>query len=484
MPARGFMRNFRPLEILTEEQMESIHRGSLDVLEHTGIRFESEKALKLFEKNGCKVDFENKRVRFPPGLVEECLRRCPTSFHLRARNPKNDLNLSANNPTYFCVFPGMRTVDIDTWEPRTPTIEENHNAVKVLDSLEHVHLSVSYVPYCELEGVAPAMLLPTSCWSRMKYFTKPFRVGQAEESWLWGIQMAQVLDIDVFGSFESAPPLTWYGDAIECAWAHAEAGFPIEVGCGAVLGGTGPATFAGGLVASNAEMMSGIVLVQLLRPGLGTIANCFVFPQNMRTGAPGFGQIGISLFQAGYTQMWRAKYGLPTLLGACGPMASKLPDAQYGYEKAMACTIGALSGGSIINAIGGLHGELTYHPVVSVLDNDMAGMIGRFLEGLHVNEETLALDLIQQVGPIPGFFLGESHTRENWHKEQFVPQVFDQLTYTEWQAAGKKSAIDNAKERVNELIANYEHDLPEDKEVELDRILEEAKHYYHKKGLM
>ena len=231
-------------------------------------------------------------------------------------------------------------------------------------------------------------------------------------------------------------------------------------------------------------MMSGIVLVQLLRPELGTIANCFVFPQNMRTGAPGFGQIGISLFQAGYTQMWRAKYGLPTLLGACGPMASKLPDAQYGYEKAMACTIGALSGGSIINAIGGLHGELTYHPVVSVLDNDMAGMIGRFLEGLHVNEETLALDLIQQVGPIPGFFLGESHTRENWHKEQFVPQVFDQLTYTEWQAAGKKSAIDNAKERVNELIANYEHDLPEDKEVELDRILEEAKHYYHKKGLM
>ncbi|MBW1897417.1 MAG: trimethylamine methyltransferase family protein, partial [Deltaproteobacteria bacterium] len=125
MPAKGFMRNFRPLEILGEEQMEAIHRGSLDVLENTGIRFESEKALKLFEKNGCKVDFEERRVRFPPGLVEECLRKCPSSFHLRARKPENDLNLSANNPTYFCVFPGMRTVDIDTWEPRTPTIEDN-----------------------------------------------------------------------------------------------------------------------------------------------------------------------------------------------------------------------------------------------------------------------------------------------------------------------------------------------------------------------
>ena len=177
-----------------------------------------------------------------PGLLRNALRTCPSSFHMRARKPENDLNLSAGNTTYFAVFPGMRTVDIDTWEPRTPTVQENHDAVKVLDSLENVHVCVSYVPYCELEGVPPAMLLPTSCWSRMKYFTRPFRVGQAEESWIWGIQMAQTIDIDVFAAFESAPPLTYYEDAIECAWAHCEAGFPVEVGCGAVLGGTGPAT--------------------------------------------------------------------------------------------------------------------------------------------------------------------------------------------------------------------------------------------------
>ncbi len=484
MPSKGFVRNFKPLEILTDEQMEAIHRGSLDVLEHTGIRFESKKALKLFEQNGCKVDYEERRVRFPPGLVEECLRKCPSSFHLRARNPKNDLNLSAGNTTYFSVFPGMRTVDIETWEQKTPTVQDNHDAVKVIDTLENVHLSVSYVPYCELEGIPPAMLLPTSCWSRMKYFSKPFRVGQAEESWIWGIQMAQALDIDVFGSFESAPPLTWYEDAIECAWAHAEAGYPIEVGCGAVMGGTGPATFSGGLVASNAEMMSGIVMVQLLSPGLGTIANCFVFPQNMRTGAPGFGQIGISLFQASYTQMWRKKYKLPTLLGACGPMASKKPDAQYGYEKAIACTIGALSGGTIINAIGGLHGELSYHPIISVLDNDMAGMIGRFLQGMNVSEDTLAIDLIEKVGPIPGFFLGQPHTREWWKKEQYIPDVFDQTSYAEWNAGGRKSAFDNAKDKVEEILANYEHTLPEDKEQELDRIWNDAWKYYEKKGLM
>jgi len=377
----------------------------------------------------------------------------------------------------------MRTIDLDTWEQRTPTIEDNHNAVKVLDTLENVHLTPSYTPYCELEGVPPALLLPYSCWSQMKYMAKPVRVGQAEYSWIWGIQMAQALGVDVFGSFENAPPLAWYEDAIDCAWACVEAGFPIEVGCGAVLGGTGPATFAGGLVSSNAEMMSAIVMVQLLRPGLGTIANCFVFPQNMRTGAPGFGQIGVSLFQAGYNQMWRYKYGLPTLVGACGPMASKIPDAQYGFEKALAVAMAALSGGTIINAIGGMHGELSYHPVIAVLDNDMAGMVGRFLEGIAVTEETLAVDLIEKVGPIPGFFLGEAHTREWWKKEQFVPEVFDLLSYPEWEAGGKKSAFDKSKEKYQEILDNYEHTLPGDKEEELDRILEEAKAFYKKKGL-
>jgi trimethylamine--corrinoid protein Co-methyltransferase len=255
------------------------------------------------------------------------------------------------------------------------------------------------------------------------------------------------------------------------------------VGCGGVLGGTGPATFAAGLVSSNAEMMSGIVMVQLLRPGLGTIANCFVFPQNMRTGAPGFGQIGISLFQAGYNQMWRYYYGLPTLVGACGPMASKQPDAQYGFEKAIVTTIAALSGGTILNMVGGLHGELTYHPVIAVIDNDMAGMVGRFLEGVSVNHDTLAIDLIERVGPLPGFFLGEAHTREWWKKEQFIPQVFDQLTYPEWEAGGKKSALDYAREKVEDILANYQNAVPEEKELELDRILEEAKAYYKRKGL-
>jgi trimethylamine---corrinoid protein Co-methyltransferase len=118
-----------------------------------------------------------------------------------------------------------------------------------------------------------------------------------------------------------------------------------------------------------------------------------------------------------------------------------------------------------------------------VLDNDMAGMIGRFLEGININHDTLAVDLIETVGPLPGFYLHLPHTREWWKKENYIPSVFDQSTYSDWEEIGCRSALDNAKIKTEEILANYTHTLPEDKEQELDRIIKEAMDYYKKKGL-
>lgn len=483
MTAEGFIPSFEPLKILNEEQVEAIHQATLRVLEETGVRFESERALELFEKHDCPVDYDEHRVRFPPALMEELLGKCPRSFRLRAWNPENDVVIGGES-MYCAAFPGMRAIDLDTWEQRMPTVEDNHDAVKVLDKLEHVHLSPSYTPYCELEDVAPAMLLPVSCWSRMKYFTKPSRIGSSMESHIWEIQMAQALDVDVFAAMEAAPPLTWYTDAIDCAWACAENGYPVEVGCGCVMGATSPATIAGSMVTGNAEIMSGLAMVQLLSPGAGILANSFVFAQNMRTGAPVFGGVETNLFMAAFNQIWRGRYGIPTMHGGCGPTDSHQIDFQAGYEKGIGAVLAAVSGSSVINVPGGIHGELTYHPVQSVLDNDMIGAIGRFLEGITVTDETLAVEVINEVGPIPGNFLSTSHTRKWWSKEQYAPATADRLIYPAWLKQGKKSALDYAKEEVEEILAAYEPPLPEEKEEELDRILEEAEEYYRKKDML
>jgi trimethylamine--corrinoid protein Co-methyltransferase len=160
-------------------------------------------------------------------------------------------------------------------------------------------------------------------------------------------------------------------------------------------------------------------------------------------------------------------------------------DFQSGYEKAMGALVAALSGSSIIMLHGGVYGELSWHPVQAILDDDIAGMICRFIEGVEVNDETLAVDLINSVGPIPGMYLDKKHTRDWWKKEQFLPKVADRLSYPDWLKKGKKSAQDYAKDRMADILATHKpKPLNASQEEEIERILGEARQYYQKKGMM
>jgi len=266
------------------------------------------------------------------------------------------------------------------------------------------------------------------------------------------------------------------------AYRYAKAGLPLHITSGAIMGGTSPATIAGTLVTSVAEIAGGIVFVQLVRPGTRVVANAFVFPQNMMTGLPFFGSVGISLHEAAFNQIWR-HYGIPVQSSAIGPTNSKMIDYQNCYEKAIPALTAAMSGAHIIQFHGGVYGELTHHPVQSIMDDDVAGVIGRLIEGFEVSDETLAIDLINETGPIPGFYLNTAHTRNWWKKEQFVPRVADLLPYGQWEAEGKKSALDRAKERMKEIVETHRPvPLSDEQEGEINKILEKARNYYREKG--
>jgi trimethylamine--corrinoid protein Co-methyltransferase len=134
---------------------------------------------------------------------------------------------------------------------------------------------------------------------------------------------------------------------------------------------------------------------------------------------------------------------------------------------------------------GAIHGELTHHPVQAIIDDDLVGMIGRFLEGVEVSDETIALDLITEVGPIPGEYLSKEHTRKWWRKEQFIPQVADTLTYPEWVKKGKKSCVGYAKEKMEEILASHKPTpLAASQEKDIERILEDARKFYKEKGML
>ena len=129
--------------------------------------------------------------------------------------------------------------------------------------------------------------------------------------------------------------------------------------------------------------------------------------------------------------------------------------------------------------------ELAWSPLQAVIDNDSVNIIGRYIEGFEINSETSALELISEVGPSPGSFLGKKHTRENWKKEYYVPKVFDRLSYQDWERSGKVSVIDRAKKRVEEILAAHNpKPLSDDEERQIRKILEDARAYYRKKGLL
>ncbi len=483
MARKGFTRRFRPLEILTEEELEAVHRGTLDVLWRTGIRLEHKRALSILENEGCKVDYENNRVRFPAGLVEESLRKCPSTFSLKARDPKNDLTIGGNT-TYFSAFPGMKTVDLDTWEPRTATRKEFYDAVTVLDALDTVDLFKAYTPYFGFEGVPPSMAMLESLAGKARNSSKFQPEGYSNDSEVFTIQMAQALGMELYLYALPGSPLTYYTDAIEAAIRGAEAGFAVKVGDGPMFGGTAPATIAGALITHNAECMAPIVLLQVMKPGTRILASHLDFPVNMQNGAPAFGDIATSLHTCAFNQMWRRKYAVPTA-NLSSISSSKEADFQGGYERAMAALLCALSGASYVALHGSINGELTHHPVQAILDDDVAAMIGRFLEGVTVSDETLAIDLIEEVGPIPGHFLNKQHTRKWWKLEQSVPKAADRLTYPEWMAAGKKSCLDYARERMEKILATHRPTpLTAGQEENLERILEEARQYYVDRGLI
>lgn len=482
MTVTGFKFKLPLLKVLTEQQLDEVHHSILRVLEETGLRIEHDKALKLLEASGCKVDYESKRVRFPAWLVEECIQKSPKSFRIRARNPKNDIILDRSS-LYFATCPGMQIVDTGTWEPRPPTQKEFYDTIRIVDALDNPQMILAYYPFFGYEGVPPIMWIPEGFAAKIRNTSKPVAEGQSLGSDIFTLEMAKAVGTEVMITTSINQPLTITEGNVEALYRALQAGFPVRTGVGIVMGANSPATVAGTVVSSNAEQLAWLTLVQLIAPGSRAIMAPIATPIHMRTGLLAFGNIQESLYRVAAVQYWR-RFGIPTM-SVCGFTNSKAIDFQCAYERTILALIGALSGDTVIQLGGALYAELTLHPLLAILDDDIANMIGRFVEGVEVNEETLAVDLINEVGPLPGMYLDKEHTRKWWKIEQFLPKAADMLSIPDWRQKGKKSAIDYARERMDQILATHKPDaLTPKQEEDISRILEEAREYYRKKGLL
>jgi trimethylamine--corrinoid protein Co-methyltransferase len=468
----------KPVELLTEDQVQAVHNATLEVMRTTGVKMEHPQALALLKKHGCIIDDDSMLVKFPAELVEACRQQVPANYTAKAPLSCNDLAMGGNR-LYFTHTSGMQSVDLQTMEQRIPSKSDYIEAIRVLEALDTIDMLGCY-PYFGFEGAESKMEIIEGVALHLKYCSKHQAAACSNDCELFTFQMAQALGHEFSATIGSSPPLTWGEKAIESAFRIAKAGHILSTVDGAMMGGTGPATPVGSVVMSNAEQLAMVVLVQLLNPGHRMLLGHFSAPLNMRSGSPAFGQIGASIGNAIYNQMWR-HYQIPFSNGTPGYVNAKTMDYQAGYEKAIAGLISGLSHANLMLFHFGVSSEVSAHPIQAILDDDIAAMISRFLTGEEITEESIATRLIHEVGPIPGHYLSRPHTMKWFRKEQCVPKSADTLAYPDWIQSGKKAAIDHAKERFAGILAEEAKTfITPAQEADLERILQEARDYYRK----
>ena len=480
----GCRRTFPAQTVLSPEQVEAIHQGTLRVLAQTGVTCHNERALKVFEDAGCSVDMGSERVRFPEDIVNDCLESCPSAFVGKARHREQDMYLAGGGDmTYFASAGGMNTIDLDTWVSREATRKEYYDYIKVLDYLPNVHMHSAF-PYYGFARVPQSMKLVENTAGKLRNSTKVVMEGWVEDNYVFNIELCRAAGQDYFSLVNPASPLTYPKNMVDSIFACVEADMPFHIASGPVAGATAPATIAGSIIMENANCLPGVVLSQLLRPGARVWAGNFMTMQNMVNGSPTFSTIEDDLMTVAHNQMW-GRYGLPTWCVSGGFINAKTIDYQAGYETGMGALLSAASGSTVLFLHGDLNCQLASHPVKAILDDDIAGMVGRFLRGIDVSDEALAVDLINEVGPMPGHFLSTEHTRRWWKKEQFLPALNDRSSFSEWVKAGKKTSFDMARERLDEIVGSHKPTpLTAQQEADIEEILKEAREYYRKKGMI
>jgi trimethylamine--corrinoid protein Co-methyltransferase len=479
----GFTRKIAPLQVLSPEEIETIHRGALFTLETTGIRVHSDRALALMASGGCRVDTEERLVRIPAWLAEQCLERTPSSYLVTARDGRSDLMVGGDT-FYFMQGMGMRHVDLDTWETRPATLAEHRDATIVADALDNCHMADAVFSYTDIEGVPSAMTFLETLASGFRYSGKAQHYGYAKGCEPFAVQMAQALGVNLEPELDAASPLTYYGESIDAAFTYVEAGMPIQPCAGITMGAEGPMTTAGSLVLAVATVMGWAVLTQLIKEGAPISIQYGLKPMDMRRGSPLFPSVVNALGHVGMNQMLRT-YRIPSCTSAGFTSLSKKFDYQCAYEKALGTLVAALSGGNLHIFQGGTSAELVYHPALSIMDDDIAGWVGRMLGGIDVNRDTLAIDLINEVGPIPGHYLNTAHTREHWRSEHFFPEVADQEAYPIWVDTGKKDTLALARERMDHLLSSHRPEpLTDEQERAIEGILSDARDHYRQESLI
>ncbi len=456
--ARYISRNIPDFEVLNDEALEIIETNAETVLAEIGVNF-TDNAAALARWREAGADVEGERVRIPRGLARRLCASAPARFTQHARNPARAVEIGGRNLVLAPVY-GPPFVRDAAGGRRYATMEDFRNFVRLGYMSKWLHHSGGTI--CEPTDVPVNkrhldMLLAHMTLSDKPYMGSVTDPERARDS----LEMSKILFgadfVDSHTVMTSLininSPLTFDATMMGALEAYAAAGQACIVSPFIVGGAMAPVSVAGTLTQVLAEVLAGVAYAQLVRKGAPVIFGAFVTSIDMNSGAPTFGTPEAAQITYGAGQLAR-RLGLPYRSGG-GFCASKLPDAQAGYESANSLNTALLAGVNfMLHACGWLEGGLVASFEKFVIDADQLGALHQMARGVAMDENGQAMDAIAEVGP-GGHYLGCAHTQANFKDAFWRSDLFDYKPFETWEEEGARDTQALAGARVARLLADY-----------------------------
>jgi trimethylamine--corrinoid protein Co-methyltransferase len=455
--------SFKPL---TEEAIHKVHQTAIQVIEEVGFQVNSDTALGLFRGAGASVDHERRLVRLPQKKAMELIGTAPSEVRLCGQDEKHDILLGGNRVYTGTGGTALYVYRQETGEKQLATLDDLKRIAKLVDGLDNIHLFLlpTYPNELPVEQVDVNRFFAGLDNTTKHVMGGLFTFDGIKQV----IRMAEI----VAGSGErlrqrpiismiacSISPLKMDGEYGDFIAAIAKSGIPVVCPAEPLCGATSPVTLAGNLVIQTVDSLMGVMLTQIVNPGTSVILGSVSSNTDLRDLKYLAGSVEMGLINAAGAQMAQF-YKLP-FYATGGMTDSKVLDAQSGYESAITSLLCALAGANFIHDAAGLmEFALTVSYEKYVIDNEILGMVMRAVEGIKVNEDTLAFDLIKDVGP-GGNFVTAKHTRRFMRSEHYEPSLSNRDSREDWEARGGKTTWERAAEKVKEIMAARHFSLPE-----------------------
>ncbi len=463
------------IRAMGDEDIEKIHQATVRVLEETGVRFPSPKALHLFADAGASVDFERLIVKIPPDLLMSTLTKAPNTFVMGSRGDR-DLDMVLDGATTYCgtAGTGTATVDVESRQRRPSTKNDVAMMARIADYLPSISFYWPMVAArdCPVDNIALHELE-----AAFTHTSKHIHIVSCvdEKTARYAVEMAAA----IAGSIErmqSRPPLSLIASPIsplnhdrnvlEAALVFAEAGLPVGFATMPVLGTTAPASLIGALVQGNAEILSSVCLLQLACPGTPVFYPLFSAMMNPFTGGICVSSQNRSPFYAATVQLGHF-YHLPVMSGYGGSDRSHPHGWGAGKDEAIDAFFICATGGDMLPGMGLLEGYTLLYPEKLLLDDEIYQSVKLMAEGMHAHVETQDINEIMEVGP-GGHFLDRDFTLKNIRKI-WRPGISQQWSP---ETRNFRDPLEAALEKTRWIVKNHDpQPLDEKTAQELEKIL-------------